>query len=451
MIITTYLSDNIKIKRKKPKLKFDILECLAIRGKLSKSGLKVLLKDRYYADISHSVDELLNGQFIEFVSRKHGRGKEQIYFRITEKGLKAFLIDGDFPAPRFWKIVYEFCLNNNEFVTLQKIDEYYKIVIGRHFKYPNRGFASQLDNFYYVCNKWLKEAVIKSKEITYVQAIIETLAVRPKISPEELAQAIIKIISVDPNMSSERLDELMDITLLDKYTERDYITNIIIKNLIIGHHDDGRVTYESSLFGAMLCLVLIHYNGTGKLKCGLYFKEYSPEQYYDKIASNYKTKLPLIFGKWNYLRRVLKVLAIYRLDTILNRDGITNHNQNSPSVVLGGAKELCDGIQTILSHNARFMVDFAVGGQEFIEKIIGRDPSNPPDAKIEPVLAKLKEVKMLLIHMHYSFPNDSDTNRKMDQLLPPKTFLEMRHTKEIYKKMEESFAEELTALLLYTT
>src|SRR5918999_4636926 len=36
---TIHLGDNIEIKRKKPKLKFDILECLAEIGKLSKSEL----------------------------------------------------------------------------------------------------------------------------------------------------------------------------------------------------------------------------------------------------------------------------------------------------------------------------------------------------------------------------------------------------------------------------
>jgi hypothetical protein len=55
---TIYSPYALEFKRKPPKLKFNILERLAIDGKTSKSGLESNLKDRYYPDISRSVDDL---------------------------------------------------------------------------------------------------------------------------------------------------------------------------------------------------------------------------------------------------------------------------------------------------------------------------------------------------------------------------------------------------------
>ena len=41
-------------------------------------------------------------------------------------------------------------------------------------------------------------------------------------------------------------------------------------------------------------------------------------EYFEKIVKNYDTKLPLIFGKWNLLKRILKDYAIYNFDKIIN-------------------------------------------------------------------------------------------------------------------------------------
>jgi len=80
------------------------------------------------------------------------------------------------------------------------------------------------------------------------------------------------------------------------------------------------ILLQLSLFGIILVLTILRYNDMGRLKHGLYFSNITYEQYYDKIASNYKNKLPLIFGKWYLLKQILKVFAAYNFDTILDKE-----------------------------------------------------------------------------------------------------------------------------------
>jgi hypothetical protein len=392
-------------------------------------------KHHHRPEILQAVDYLETKRFIKKLNTNpgpgliHGRGRPKTYFAITEKGLKTLLADTIVPAVSFWKIVYYYCLNNESLVTPDKIEQYYRILIGRYLKYPNRGFSSPLDIFHNVYNKWIKEAIVKSNKITTVQKIIEVLAINPRIS-------------------DKKLDDLIDnASLDDEYIEKDDITEFFTHDITNQNiDDDGKITYELSLFGVMISLVLIYYNNIGRLKGGLYFKEFSVQQYYDKIASNYKMKLPLIFGKWNQLKRVLKVLAIHNFNIILNKDEITSSGgANSQSVMLEGNKELCDSIRTISLYNAKLMVNFAIAGRRFLLKTSENISNFSEFEKTYPIRAKLKELVMLLIHVTYTFPDDSDIYKKAEELLPPKDILRFQYTHDICKKIEESFAEEITA------
>ena len=103
------------------------------------------------------------------------------------------------------------------------------------------------------------------------------------------------------------------------------------------------------------------------MKNGLYNKDFSLEEYCDKIATNYRTRLPLIFGKWKLLKAVLKELAIFNFIMILHKGG-TSSNKNRDSVLLRGNKELCDGVRTISSYNAKLMTDFVNAGWKYLKE-----------------------------------------------------------------------------------
>ena len=128
---------------------------------------------------------------------------------------------------------------------------------------------------------------------------------------------------------------------------------------------DG-LTYDLSLFGVMLTLLIILYNAVRQLKQGLYLEEYTFEEYCDKIAYNYSHKLPLIFGKWGHLRRILQGFAVYNLDVVLLDGALVNNESNSLSVTMKGNNEIFRGIRTILQYNNSLMRDLVNAGLEVL-------------------------------------------------------------------------------------
>jgi hypothetical protein len=401
-----------------PYLRTEVLFCLAVNGKLSKSMVeRILQRHKHYSKTNnnkkqHHRPEILQA-FKYLESKKlikelntnpgpgltYGRGRPKTYFSITEEGLKTLLAATYVPAGRFWEIMNKYCLKNST-LTADKVEECYQIVMRRYLKYPNRGFSSELNNFY-KCNDWL-QAVTKYGKMTTQQRMIEVTAIHPRIT-------------------SKKFMESIDDWSLDDIDFAPYGVGQL------GRDRNGEETNELTLGGIMLCLILIYNNHVGNLKCGLYNKQFSFQEYCDKIASNYRTKLPLIFGKWDLLTEVLKELAIYNFVMILHKGDISSSNTNLNSVMLGGNEELCDGIRTISSYNAKLMEDFLNRGREFFENVLTKMSLGASDwEKIDPVTDKFREASALLNPVNW----DRST----------------MFAQELFEKTERSFAEEITAL-----
>ena len=438
IVRTIHLPDALAFERKPPKLKFNILEILALRGRCSKTGLKNELKHSYYPDISHSVDDLNHGEYIRCADKKSGRGKVQVYYAITEKGLKALLYYDNFNPIRFWEILHGYCRNSDEIVTLDKIDELYQNLIRRLLNYSVHGFTFQLDNFDYLCNNWFQEEIVNSNRITPLQKVIEILASYRKITFEKLLEKI--------DEPKKRVKEILHNYSYTSIPEESLpfgmpnqgSVDFLIQNIIITNQDAAKPTYELSLFGVMLCLVLIRYNDMDRLKGGLYFKESSFEEYYDLVASNCKEKLPLIFGKWNQLKGILKVFTLYNFDIILDSE-IRSNNKDLPSVRRGGNKELIEGIREIILDNRKSMSYFRDAGWKVLDKYIMMqlfpEAVNRPDFKrVISLCDKFQELLMLL-----------DPPRSVSHT-PLMTMMGFTQgTRGILKNMEESFADEISA------
>lgn len=338
----------------------------------------------------------------------YGRGRPKTYYAITEGGLKALLADENLPAATFWKILRGYCLNNDELVPLDKVEEFYQIVIGRYLKYYYHGFSSQLDSFHDMCARWLEETIFKSDKITTAQKVIEVLAVNPKITLAQLLQKT--------GVPKSNLYQIHQLLLANSYMsmplpdDNEQYADFLIHNIITIKLDD-EPTYDLSLFGVILLFVLIRYNEAGKLKCGLHFKDFSVQQYYDKIALKHKVKLPLIFGKWNQLKRILKAFTAHNLDIVLNRERRSD-NGDSHFVNVGGNKEVYEGIRGIILYNGKLMRDFEAAGWEILKGHIEAMSSNNSSVmessefkKIFPLCAKFEEVIMLSRPTWYIFPN----------------------------------------------
>ena len=68
---------------------------------------------------------------------------------------------------------------------LDKIEEFYQIVIRRYLKHSVHEFSFQLDIFDDFCNNWFQESIVMSNGITPLQKVIY-----PKITFEKLLEKI---------------------------------------------------------------------------------------------------------------------------------------------------------------------------------------------------------------------------------------------------------------------
>ena len=339
---------------------------------------------------------------------------------------------------RFWEILHGYCQNTDSIVASDKIEEFYQIVVRRHLKDSVHPFSSQLDIFDDLCNNWFQKTIVKSNGITPLQKVIEILASYPKITFEKLVEETgepkerIKEILRSHSHTSKLYEE----SLRWEKINQTY-TDFLIQNIITEQSaNDAESTYELSLFGVMLCLVMIRYNDMDRLKNGLY-REYSFERHYDRIALKYREKLPLIFGKWNQLKEILKVFTSYNFDIILDRK-IRFKNKNSRSVRKGGNKELIEGISEIILDNKKLISDFADAGWKVLENYMYMylEAVNRPSLdRVFWLCDKLNELLMLL----HPSPLISTF-----MTMSTKRYVS-RDIRGTLKRIEESFADEIAA------
>ncbi len=338
----------------------------------------------------------------------YGRGRPKTYYAITKEGLATLMNDDKTVAVKFWKILFSYAINNKDSLTIDEIEEFYHMFVKRYLRFHNRIFSSQLNQFR-AMRAELEKTILQSDKITAAQKVIEVLSINPNIPFEELVKK-----------TGESEEEIRQVLTNYSYTYNSpsrhskiydsRYAGMLVHNVIITVQNIDKQTFELSLFGLMLSLDLIRNHKLDDLKCGLFFEEFSQQDYYDKIALKYTEKLPLIFGKWNELKKNLKIYAAYNFDIVLAEQF------PSASIKFGGNKEFCEGIRTIISYSGKLMLDFALSAKEHEVR------------KIPNLYAKLHEVMMLTDptspgYHHYKGPSI-----------------------RILRKMEETFAHEITAL-----
>ncbi len=112
--------------------------------------------------------------------------------------------------------------------------------------------------------------------------------------------------------------------------------------------------YELSLIGVLLMLAIRSFTIRYKLNI-----QSSANFSYNKIASNYKEKLPLIFGKWQLLKGVLD---FHFFPSIFDYLFLNKSEILSLPVLLGGNKEIHDNVRSsALSIINKFFVIYDEG------------------------------------------------------------------------------------------
>lgn len=135
--ITTIYLDEKWYERKKPQLKIEILACLAIKGKLSKSRVSRLLAKRYYyPDTFNSFEELEQKEHIQLSHYKSGRGRKEAFYKITDNGL-AILIADDPRPDKFWKAMIGFCYHREDKISPDKIEAFFRLFCSKYLKFSS--------------------------------------------------------------------------------------------------------------------------------------------------------------------------------------------------------------------------------------------------------------------------------------------------------------------------
>jgi hypothetical protein len=460
IIINTMHLQERAYKTRKPRLRFEILACLVLNGRLTQGMTRSLLKHGTRSETIKAFNRLKSDGLIRKLDyKKFVKGRRQYYYKITEEAL-ASLVSYDPHPLKFWKVLFGYCHHDEKGLTPDKIDGYYNLFISEYLKYSNVAFSIQLDIFDIMCDQWLRKVILEKNKLGIEQKIIEVLAIDPGISLKEIVKKTkaseykIKKCLTNYTLKSYRLSDehesLYQGVVARKYHKKYW--EFLLHSVIVANWstNNGTELYRLTLVGIMLALTIIRCKDRYRLKHDLYYKDISLQDYYDAIAQNYQHKLPLIFGKWNLLKDILSWYSAYNFDILLDKE---LRFCNSVSVIRGENKELFDSILEMALQNRQQILDLVHKGMLIELKYIStqsheketqqnrsgdylmdNDIDIQPLAnrdKISGLTKKLDEIKMLLNPLK-EIPTDNP------EIL-----------KKISIQLEEQLANEITAFYYF--
>jgi hypothetical protein len=431
-VISLYLHSGKWYDKKKPELQLKILDNLSSNKLLSKSQVRRILKGRHrWAEISGAFDILKTRGFIEVIAKDTSKhGKPEIFYRLTADGLAVLLIDNPRPD-KFWSLLMHYCYSReDEEVSKQTIDDFYDFYSKRIFKFSS-GHNSLiiLDKVNDVCNDWLNRfRVLSSDEIDesssvdsalvsahHLVKVLEILVHHPDLTINELslrlgtpAKALEKsIISMimpsDGNFVTEKIR-------LDKYYVSKFREMFLEHCFIVSKDTEQVKSFKLSIFGIILFLTYAHRNYRNSPS---FIKKLT--EYYDAIALNYGTLLPLIFGKWQILKKRLEYMAM-DFGMILDRER-RNRGKYSRSILLDnmifdvGVNEYYESMKNIVNYNSLTTKEIYNAGYNAFQEVLNRNrimnrqnKSKPSKmkttsndtTKVVPVLQKVSEIWQML-------------------------------------------------------
>jgi DNA-binding PadR family transcriptional regulator len=361
----------------KPTLKLKILTLFIQDSKLSQTLVMKLLKRNDHGNISEECRSLEKAGFLKVHHKELNGGRPEIFYRITNEGVRYLVQNSETPT-EFWTSIVLLVYYENTSISWQKILELFELYLKKYLKhYLKEGYYSiQLDDFNSSCNSWFEKAIL-GRKISPAQKVLEVLAKNPDLSLGEISrvtqervstiESIIKMYTVIPHKP----------VLVDVYGHHDspfYNTadwRFQIHNAISQSNSKG--TFRLTIFGILMVLFIILKNHQGKLPHGLMKKD-DVQSYFDKIASNYKSAIPLIFEKWQLLQSFLKEYSYLNFIQILDRQ--LREKSFDSSVLDGGTKELYIGMRETTLASRRQLIELQTAGMNVIFNFRGTPGAN---------------------------------------------------------------------------
>jgi hypothetical protein len=383
--------------RKDPYLQRKILKSIALNGRLSQKeavsqfnckpstiseAFKILAKRRKLIHHTNAPehDNLNNVK----------RGSTRIkFYKLSREGLLAFINEN--PSPEeFWRTIIWFCSLITKDIDNAEFNRYYDLFIQKFVgSFPLRS-CFFLGNFFdKLFESWRSRFEdirhmpfgidYRYKETKLIYKILECLLLNRRITVEQICaltqlteedvRKTIDDYSITPSNNNYYYANLYE-SVYRSGRSID-VTTDFLNHLIIAPIEDKKAEeeeqgvgeeekndnkkYELSLIGVLLMLAIRSLTIRDKLNI-----QSSANFSYIQIASNYKEKLPLIFGKWELLKK--SILDFNHYPSIFDYLFLDKSEILSLSVLLGGNKEIYDNIRSsALSIINKFFVVYDEG------------------------------------------------------------------------------------------
>lgn len=460
---------------KKPQLQIKILRHIGLEGQLSKSMAQDITKSDY-SDVSNAIDSLMNRQMIRVSSLSMPGRRDKRYYGLTGKGLNAFINDiysstssKSHSSEEFWKSIIWFCILNSEQSYFSKIEDVCYFFESAYLGHPAiNSYLFQSRFFDKLVNNWIikNNGGVDDNTTSFSQKILESMSLNRNITLQQLCQITGEL---ECNVRKD-LDKLTvkgcSCIIHDLHQDVNISTHSESKHPNLDHmliiarksSDSHDTTYELSLFGVMLTIALVRYHHIGlegarlhipnghANKVHLFFKSIPLNDYFDKIAFNYNDKIPLIFGKWNLLKKEVGDSFLYRnFDFLLYAKAFAVNM--GTSIWLGGNKEFCDNLQALADKSSQMLKVLHTEGKDILNRFIkhASDKDKKYEFKLMPLYIKLNEIETILMYLNNesfsdilenkinSLQNKMKTDHEDDNLYPDSIFF-----------MERVFSNELT-------
>ena len=352
----------------KPSLKLKILRSFIQNDKLSKTGIMNLLGRCDHGNISDACDLLAEADLIKTSYKDPHGGRPEIFYRITKEGVR-YLIENSTTPTEFWTSLVFLVYYQKNPPTWQRIVQLFETYLQKYLKhYLKHGYYFlQLDNFNSACNSWFEKAILGVRKIPTAQKVLEVLAINPDLTLDQICRATHEKVSTVESIIKMYTPIPHKPTLVDVYGHHDspfyntaewrfQIHNAIAQSL-------SKETFRLTIFGILMVLHILLKNHGRELPHGLMIKN-DIQHYFDKIAYNYKSKIPLIFEKWHLLKSYLNEYSYVNFNFILDR-GLREKSFHE-SVIDGGNKEIYNGMQETISASQRQLSDLQTAGMNVI-------------------------------------------------------------------------------------
>ena len=435
---------------KTPIIQIKILKSIVTYGQLSKTTASNVLNSDY-KDVSKAMKALENNRLIilsSSASTTHNKkkGRPERMYKISNSGLSALLIKevAAYLSPaKFWKIILILIKSGKNWFDDNEFGRCYNAFERDRIGFSSENMHCALFQLDFIRN--MMSALINVRESagnrssttngryciiipSLHQVALECLAINGPLTLRQLAnnsnineQEIKGFLNkYCPNDDEEHfvltgdIVSATDSNIIDIYF--DYLVNIFSINRK-SRNKNGETVYELSLIGAILVLMLVrnryspmvddndyHGNDENLINANedvtpeqvrLFYNDIGLQGYYDRIAHNYDKTLPLIFGKWEFLKGIFGSRFLYdTFDFFIYPQDYAQFALTS--VRLGGKKEFYDNLVSATENSLAKLYIIQHAGKTVLENFEQKYAELKYDPKIIPIRKKLNSIEAIL-------------------------------------------------------